>query len=1057
MTDRTGGPQMEELQSAASRLINAQTPDQVSAFENFARIILDYADQGIDDSRATPQLFAKESPQDIQRLTAAWLLWILSKSPTALDFDNIEAMTGSLFDQTLEKQVYRVANIESGSQNFEKLKSLTDYIKRTLNELEDLVRVRPELERLNAFRQKLMPLLNRESTRYVLSPLLPRSLGMSRLDSLFHAVDSYVKSTDTDPIHAHEDACEACDEFIAEAESFGTDVADCILGGLGRQLRSAVDEHFNALEAKTAPELLISAVARKYPLQRPDEKINLKVRVTNRGNGPARELKLDEVMADDCLILETSKIELGTIQPGSSFVIDVQVKVRAPSSKATLLLQLSWLRPHGRSESVYDFTFAAQREDIRWDEVEQAEPYSLEAVTTRDELIGREEELKRLLRLTDLKAVGSGFIYGHKRVGKTSLANAVAERLKSDPSSKWTVISKGSGDYVGDDAVSTLRSLGDVLAQAMTETIPMLRNVPHPDFTNGLAPLSGFVDKALSIEGLRLLFILDEFDDLPPDLLKRTDLSASLFLPLRQISNKPGCGFLLVGGENMQRIVDVQGDRLNKFRPVEVDSFDRSDAFVHLVRRPVKEWLTISDAALNQLFEYSAGNPYFAKLLATELFSFMVEHRYSDASEIEVGTAIDNTLRNIRANSFAHFWTDGLVEASDDIEQQRTIRRSVLIIAGRAFRKCNSVGPETMWAESGRSVGFPVGEQRFHNALRDLVRRKVMVEDGEGNVTPKIPLFRDWLKDNGVRELLEDSRALDDLRAKLEDEERSRVKEEEIAKLVETWQQFRYKGKSVTGSSIRIWLEQFNGVDEQRLMFRLLEGLKMYDEHLVRIKMNEAFGIVTRNMRTVIERGSRVRRDILVSTLDESAAKSGMTYCRLFASENQIWSEAVMPLRAIQRRLNGKEKFQRLVLIDDFAGTGRTLVDGLRLHLDALKRANSSGIRIIVVVVVGFDEARGRIERFVRENGLEADVYLCDELGIEDRAFSESSKVFPTPEEREHAKQIAESSGIRLDKKYPLGYGNTQSAIVFYQSCPNNTLPILWSAKGGWSPLFPRV
>ena len=103
------------------------------------------------------------------------------------------------------------------------------------------------------------------------------------------------------------------------------------------------------------------------------------------------------------------------------------------------------VRPRGRSECEQEFRFGAQREDIHWDDVELTEPYSLEAVTTRDELIGREEELKRLLRLSSLQTVGSAFIYGHKRVGKTSLANAVEERLKSDTAKKWLVINKGSG------------------------------------------------------------------------------------------------------------------------------------------------------------------------------------------------------------------------------------------------------------------------------------------------------------------------------------------------------------------------------------------------------------------------------------------------------------------------------------------------------------------------------------------------------------------------------------------------------------------------------------
>ena len=1058
MKEQSDGLQLGEIQSAAHRLIAVQPEEKPKALNEFAHLILNHFAQRSDHTNATAELFSKELPQKTQRFAAAWFVWVLSESANVLNFDNVEAKVSALFDRTLQRQVYEAANIAPGDQTFEKLKAMTDYMQVASSEIEDLLHEKPDLDSLNRFREEMMRLMYRPPVRYLLSPLMPRPLiSKARLTSLFRAVESYVENTDADPIYTHQDACSTCEAFLVDANLFGTAVSDSILGGLGRQLKAAVEEHFETLEAKTTPNLDISAIAKKYPLQRQYEKINFKIKITNVGNGPARELRLDELVADPCLNVEISQTELGTIQPGSSFVVDIPVMVLVPATEAKLVVQFSWLRPRGRSESEKEFTFVAQREDIKWDEVELTEPYSLEAVTTSDELIGREEELRRLLRLTSLQTVGSGFIYGHKRVGKTSLANAVEERLKSEAAIKWVVINKGSGDYVGDDASSTLRNLGDVLAQAMLESIPQLAAVPFPDFTNGLAPLSGFVDKALTDKELRLLFILDEFDELPPDLFRRTDASSSLFQPLRQISNKKGCGFLLVGGENIQRIVNAQGDRVNKFRQIGVDSFDNANDFSDLIRKPVEDWLTISKSALNELFASSGGNPYFAKLLATELFSHMVEHRYSDASEIDVTIAIDNTLKHIGANAFAHFWTDGLVDSSDEIDEQHMIRRSVLIAAGRAFRKHTTVDAQIIWAESVKAVGFPIGEHRFRITLQDFVRRRVMIEDGNGNITPKIPLFRSWLKGNGVGELLEGSRELDDLRAKLEDEERSRVKDEEIVDLCETWRQFRFRGQSVVPVTIRRWLEQFDNLADQRLMFRLLSGLRMYDEHRVRTKMNEAFGIVTRNMRTVIEAGSRVRRDILVSSLDSSAAKAGMTYCRLFVSENQISSESVNPIRLLERRINEQSERQRLVIIDDFAGTGRTLVEGLKEHMDILKMANAKGIRVVIIVVVGFGPAKDRVNRFIRDNGLEADVYFCDELGDEDKVFSDMSTIYGGSQERDSARQIAESKGVALERRHPLGFGDTQSAVVFYQSCPNNTLPILWSAKGDWKPLFPRL
>ena len=96
MTERSDGLRLAQIQSAADRLISVQPEEQPTAFNDFAHLILDFFDQGSDHSNATSNLFSNELPQRIQRFTASWLLWALSKSPTALNFGNVEAMAGSL-------------------------------------------------------------------------------------------------------------------------------------------------------------------------------------------------------------------------------------------------------------------------------------------------------------------------------------------------------------------------------------------------------------------------------------------------------------------------------------------------------------------------------------------------------------------------------------------------------------------------------------------------------------------------------------------------------------------------------------------------------------------------------------------------------------------------------------------------------------------------------------------------------------------------------------------------------------------------------------------------
>ena len=1047
---------LSTVQSAADRLAEASQDTQDEAFEELASCILEHFQHEY-DNEATTEVFSPELPMNIQRFVAAWLLRVLAKSSTALQFGNTERLTGNLLDRAV-RGFYESLRIETNTQTYEKLQVLTDHMQSILSEANGLVSATPHLDQIPSLREDVLKLICQDRMRPLVLPILSRKLtDRNRMRSLFSAIIDYSNES-SDLLHKLNLACEACDMLENEAASVGTTDAADILGGLARQLRQAVTAHFESFEISRPPNLELSPITKKYPLRRTGATVEFKIRISNLGSGPARDVRLDEVAADECLELVSSSTGIGTVQAGDTRLFGIKAKLVAPCDETTLLAELSWERLGKRNTKNLEFILQSQRDDIDWDRVGVTEPYSLEPITIETELIGRKAELTRLFRLASQRAVGSGFIYGQKRVGKTSLANALGARLESEAEGIWIVINKGSGDYVRDNANSTLKALGEVLVQAMKDRIPGLASVPSPDFVDGLAPLSNFVDQALSLGDFRILFILDEFDELQMDLFRRTELSTALFQPLRQISNKRGCGFILVGGEGMPKIVNLQGDRLNKFTPIEVDYFDKRnnmEDFQDLIRKPVDDWLDISDAALEELFSVSAGNPYFAKLVASQLFSEMVENTDCDASEVDMASAINKVLASIRANSFAHFWHDGLVEESGNADTTRLIRQSVLIAAGRLFRRTFSVHAESIWTEFKNGGGLPIEELRVRDTLRDFVRRRIMEEDSDGRLNAKIPLFQSWLQDTGVGELLEDSQEINFLKARLQEEEALRVKSLEIFNLCQQ-RSFEYQGDTIGPDAIRTWLDQFDNPQDERLMFRLLSATRFYDRSTIRSKLQEAYGIVRRNIRTVIEPGARVRYDILVSTLDDSAGKAGLSYCRLFASENRLSSESAQELRLLPRRFTLNQNIQRLVLIDDFCGTGRTITSGLEREMTLLKQANEEGIRIIIIALVGFAEARGRIERFIIRNGLDADVYFCDELGSEDKVFSDTSRVFPEASERRYARQVAEEKGVALVRRHPLGYEDSQAAIVFYESCPNNTLPIFWSNGAGWFPLFHR-
>ena len=519
------------IQDSVDQLIQAEADERQRAFQRLAKSILEHFDHATDVS-ATSALFSPELPNNAQRFAAVWLVRVLTRSAVALDFGDTQRLTASLCDRVFQNDVYKDLNIEKGAQTYEKLQALTAHAESVIEQAVALIDVAPDVNRMTGLHKRFQELLNGKRTRPLLIPFFPRHLtDRVRVSNLFGAINDYADASDGDPIISRDAAWAACDEFESAARDYGTKDSDRILGGMARRLKSAVASHFESLEANDPPRLDFSPITKKYPLQQRGATVRLKVRITNTGTGRARDLRLDEVDSDSCLQITTPPTALGTLQPGDSFVLDIDATVLEPSPEVELVVALSQARLGDRVVELHDFTVEAQRVDVEWERVELEEPYPLEPVTTEYDLIGRRDELKRLLRLANLTAVGSGIIYGQKRVGKTSLANAVAESLEDSSGTNWVVINKGSGDYVGGNAHTTLRTLGDVLVQAMKDRIPGLSNLSSPDFSDGLAPLTAVVDNALAGNDLRLLFILDEFDELPHELLARTNLATSLFQP----------------------------------------------------------------------------------------------------------------------------------------------------------------------------------------------------------------------------------------------------------------------------------------------------------------------------------------------------------------------------------------------------------------------------------------------------------------------------------------------------------------------------------------------
>jgi len=999
-------------------------------------------------------LFDKNLSQDKKIFVGVCFLRFISIDRTSLSSSSIWHKVFSLFDDAFEENLYKGVSLTPKCQTYEKESKLNLLVPNLEGEFLQLINSFDELEVFSNFRQEFHKKLNSSVAKTILQPFLATELLGSRLIEVFKSLEDYIVESGIRKIQLFELAKEKVKAYSDSAKAHGTKYSIEYLSNLGEKLIVLLDKDFYKSPLSKPADLRVKKSEKKYPLFSENTQFQLSLSVQNSGLGQAFTVSLD-VLDNENISPSRSNFYLGDIGT-ESINLEIPCEVSQPSTRACLLIKLNW-RNFDQSEGKEELLVEIQNQisNIDWDNLATEEPYSLEPVKNEDELVGRTKILDQLIARLKSKNISSSYIYGQKRVGKTSIAETLKARLYKLSLNDYLTIYLESGDYVHPDPIRTIEALGKKLCEKIKQYDPRFQSLPVPEFNGALSTFSNFLDSVIRIvPDYKILFILDEFDELPIDIYKRGSIGNSFFLTIRAIGAKENFGFLLVGGEKMEFIISAQGDALNKFQSIRVDYFDSPlTDFQELVRKPVNKFdIEISDQAVHELYVQTGGNPFFAKQICSELFRLMVNNRDGHVTSKEIQEATQLTIKTLASNSFLHFWEDGIFETGNRAEIVSIARRKILLAFAEASRKQNELDFEQIVTQASK---YDLSESSIKSELRDFERRQVIVER-DGYYTFKVPLFGKWLRERGVNEIITTFTDLDSVLLHRKEEEDVYVRAEEIVRLVKTWD--LYQGKRITEENVRAWLSQFADNISQRLMFRILQKLKFYSADNIRAKMKDAQGIVVRGLIRKYEEGKRKRSDVLVSYLEGNPGKSGSSYAKLYADENEIYYENVVDRANILKAISEKKDIQALVFIDDFIGTGNSACEYFKeLMSEFGGNIPREGLKIFFIAISGFQSSKANIEKTLEELKLDVRIYICDPLDDAAKIFSDKSKVFSIISDVERAESIARKHGETLVKQQPLGYGNCQAAIVFSDSCPNNSLPILWSSSKDWLPLFRRL
>jgi hypothetical protein len=1001
-------------------------------------------------------IFHPELGPGERRFVAVCLARALSGAPNLFLEPALRNRTFLLLDAALP-DIYKELKIDARRQTHEKEAALAAYVRGAEHDFEELLSSidRPNdgrWESITQARAELQRLLRKYGP--LVNHFLSKSLTGAPLESLFSVVKDYLNADESTSLHAYDHATAALRAYSAEAAALGTTYARLICERLSAVLTSICENKFELSGAGKEARITARASEKRYPLSSPQRQVNLSFTIENEGPGYGHDLTC-RISCDGTADPLRNELYLGSLGVGRIAVEFPVTILRAANSMFTEF-SWQWTNFDGSQESRSSlFEVHGQPTGIDWDTLSMIEPYKLEPVTTQEELVGRDDILSQLAAKAYTESVGSACIWGQRRVGKTSIAKTLMTRISAKIPRDIVVLFLESGDYIHPDANKTIQLLGTKICRQIAAKDKRFQYVTKPSFEGALSPLSDFVDDIFAIAPeLRFIIILDEFDTVPLDLYRRGAAGEAFFATIRSLSHKPNIGFVLVGGERMRYLFDCQGQALNKFQMIRVDYFDRSrhwNDFQDLVSRPAKKYLQFGDSALVRLYAEAAGNPYYTVLICRKLFTLMVARRDSYITEKEAEEAVALTIEDAPTVHFQHFWDDGIVETGVVCEEISMRRRYVLLALAEAMGQRLSA-PRSKVAEAAKIYGLDT--RAVQNEISEFVQRDVLIEDN-GEIRCKVPLFARWLRTVGPRQISTTYTEAEAQRIHRQQEESVAVRSPEIVQLLEKWPP--YKGMSLSPDHLRTWLEQFGRKSHQRLMFRILKDVRFYSENEIRNKMEVVHGIVTRGMvDRRIHKQVKKWPGVLVSYLD-GPGKSGARFAKLYVDENEMYSENLIEKSQLKEVLSKREDLDGLVFIDDFIGTGRSICDYLENFIATCwSLVKQRRLRVFVISVCGFESGKKAIEGFLNAKAVPIRVHICDLFDESDKCFSPSSKVFPEPEDRNRAMEIAEQKGLQLCKPAPLGYGNSQALVVFSHNCPNNSLPILWEKTRDWMPLFRR-
>lgn len=265
-------------------------------------------------------------------------------------------------------------------------------------------------------------------------------------------------------------------------------------------------------------------------------------------------------------------------------------------------------------------------------------------------------------------------------------------------------------------------------------------------------------------------------------------------------------------------------------------------------------------------------------------------------------------------------------------------------------------------------------------------------------------------------------------------------------------------GSEFSAKDIENWLENFKGEVfqieyEHRLALWLLSHFTYYNksevEHLCKVLYLDLIHLVVKDIdlsiTTIEESLSTFFSKTNIISAEETSGSGGfIAYIFRQVNKLPIWGLFNFSLENISDTL------ENIIVIDDVTLSIGKASQKYKFWEKARKLYPNK--RFYLLTLIATEDSICDLY-----NIFKVTVVSSIKLDDRDKCFSKESDTFSSfPDLTESAQKFATHYGCKIGVTNPLGYNNGQYTFGFYYNTPDNTLPIFWGQKNGWTPILRR-